>query len=153
VSTEFTLSTYKVQVTRSRILTMETLQLPWSRHCLLVNTSHLNSQLNCSASCLHDNSSARTARKHSPSVVEACLPRRCIVTIAARTTYKTAFFYCCLRICCGRCLQSLLFTESLLSNGSIRHIINTHLNLSSNSVEYLGNLVHLNMFKSTSYIE
>jgi hypothetical protein len=63
VRTEFTLSMYKVQVTRSRILTVETLQLPWSHRFPLVNSPHLNSQLNCSASSLQDNSSARTTQK------------------------------------------------------------------------------------------
>jgi hypothetical protein len=44
-------------------------------------------------------------RKHSSSiVVEVCLPRRCVATVAARWQ-KTSFFYCCLRICC-RCYLS-----------------------------------------------
>jgi hypothetical protein len=46
-----------------RILPMEILQLRWSRRCPLANTPHLNSQLHCGASCIQDNSSARTTQK------------------------------------------------------------------------------------------
>jgi hypothetical protein len=42
---------------------MKILQLPWSCRCRLINTPHLNSHLNCSASCLEDNFSARTTKK------------------------------------------------------------------------------------------
>jgi hypothetical protein len=45
---------------------MEILQLPWSCRCPLVNTPHLNSQVNCSVSCLQDNSSVRTTQKTQP---------------------------------------------------------------------------------------
>jgi hypothetical protein len=45
-------------------------------------------------------------RKHSSSiVVEACLPRRCVATVAARWQ-KTPFFYCCVRICYRRYLAT-----------------------------------------------
>jgi hypothetical protein len=45
---------------------VEILQLPWSRRCPLVNTPHLSPQLNCSANCFQDNSSARSAQKTQP---------------------------------------------------------------------------------------
>jgi hypothetical protein len=71
---------------------MEILQLPWSRRCQLLNTP----QLNYGARCFQDNPSGRTTQKTSPFVVvEVCLPRRCIATIAARTTQKPPSFYCC----------------------------------------------------------
>jgi hypothetical protein len=45
-------------------------------------------------------------RKHSPSiVVEACLHRRYIATVTARTTWKTPF-YCSVRVCCGHYLAT-----------------------------------------------
>jgi hypothetical protein len=57
---------FSLNVSWYRILTMEILQLPWSRCCPLLNTPQLNSQLNYSASCLQDNSSARTMQKTQP---------------------------------------------------------------------------------------
>jgi hypothetical protein len=46
-------------------------------------------------------------RKHNPSiVVEQCLQLRCIATVAARITWKTPFIYCCMRVCCGRYLET-----------------------------------------------
>jgi hypothetical protein len=48
------------------IVTMEILQLPWSRRCLLVNTPRLNFQVNCNVSYLQDNSSARITQKTQP---------------------------------------------------------------------------------------
>jgi hypothetical protein len=45
---------------------MEIVKLPWSHRCPLVNTPHLNSQMNCSATCVQDNSSVRTTQKTQP---------------------------------------------------------------------------------------
>jgi hypothetical protein len=77
---------------------MEILQLPWSRrYC----------PPNCIASCLQDNFSTWTTQKKSLSiVVEVCLPRRCIATVAVRTTQKTRFLYCHMHICFGRYLAT-----------------------------------------------
>jgi hypothetical protein len=47
-------------------------------------------------------------------VVEAYLPRRCMATVAARTTQKTPFFHCCMRECCGRYLATAdVYSHSL----------------------------------------
>jgi hypothetical protein len=52
-------------------------------------------------------------REHSLSIVEkACLPLRCIATVAVRTIWKTPLFYCC-----ERCFRGKVFTEPLLRNG------------------------------------
>jgi hypothetical protein len=57
--------------------------------------------------CLQENSSERTTQKTQPStVVEECLSRRCIAIVAARITWKTPFFYFCVRVCCGRYLAA-----------------------------------------------
>jgi hypothetical protein len=57
---------FSLDISWQRILTMEILQLPWSRHCPLVHTPHLNPRLNCSTNCLQDNSSAWTTQKTQP---------------------------------------------------------------------------------------
>jgi hypothetical protein len=60
-------------VSWKRLLTMEILQLPWSRRCPLVNTLHRNSQRNCRATCLQDNSSPRATQKTHPLYCCRCV--------------------------------------------------------------------------------
>jgi hypothetical protein len=110
---------FSLDVSWKRILAINILQLPLSRHYCPANIP----QLNCSADCLQNNSSARITQKHNLSVVQVCLPRRCIAMVAARTTFKN-------RSSIVACViyQRPLSTESLLSNGSIRHNIKTYKN-------------------------
>jgi hypothetical protein len=72
-----------------------------------------NPQLNSSTSCLHDNSLARTTQKTQPlHFEEACLPSRCITTVATRTYRKHR------PSIVGRVrFGGNVFTEPLLTNG------------------------------------
>jgi hypothetical protein len=60
-------------------------------------------------------------RKHSHSIVEACLPSHCIATVTAQTTQKTPLSIVACVYVAGVTWQRPLFTESLRSNGSTRH--------------------------------
>jgi hypothetical protein len=60
-----------------------------------------------SASCLQDNSSVRTTQKTLPFYWwKGMFIRRCIAKVRRGTHRKPPFFYCCLRVCCGRYLAT-----------------------------------------------
>jgi hypothetical protein len=103
---------------------MEILQLPWSCRCLLLNTPHLNSQLNCSANCLRDDSSAWTMQKIQP----LCCCRVMFTALLHSNHHGTGYIentiLPLLRACILRALPSNSHClQSLLSNGSICHNI------------------------------
>jgi hypothetical protein len=102
---------------------MASLHLPWSCHGPLVNIPHLDSQLNCSANCLQDNSSAWTVQKTQPlccytGVFTTPLHSNCHGT---DHTENTVLLLLC--ACSGITQHWLLFRELLLSNGSIHYIV------------------------------